>query len=269
MRAAFLWFLGLSWLLILLIEWNCPLGQSSSPRVCAAFLQAIYSIWSLLVPAPRLFPARPGHRERWQTSDSRRPHPGRPCALQPGMGPARCRGGRRSGRVPARGRARGSGRASTRRGAGKRAGSLPRREGRGPGAAPHVARNRRAHFRNSPRAPGSGRQTRPGAYLPPSWLPRATRALTLSRPARPAATATRGARHLGGQCRRPERRPTAGGGGRPQGGRASQTAPLLPPGREPTLPRGPRGPAPPAHPPSLPPRPPPPPPRVASEAWAL
>lgn len=46
MTAAFLWFLGLSWLLILLIEWNCPLGQSSSPRVCAAFLQAI--CWYLL-----------------------------------------------------------------------------------------------------------------------------------------------------------------------------------------------------------------------------
>lgn len=88
----------------------------------------------LLVPAPRLFPARPGHRERWQTSDSPRPHPGRPCALQPGMGPARCRdgegvgGSRRAAGRGARGeraRAAGPGSAPTLSGAGRAADPAP------------------------------------------------------------------------------------------------------------------------------------------------
>lgn len=68
---------------------NCmelPRGNLPPPRCEQPSPQAIYSSWSLLVPAPQLFPPRPGHRERWQTSNSRRPHPGPPCALQPGDG---------------------------------------------------------------------------------------------------------------------------------------------------------------------------------------
>ncbi|XP_034501902.1 basic proline-rich protein-like [Ailuropoda melanoleuca] len=193
-----------------------PRGNLPPPRCEQPFPQAIYSNWSLLVPTPQLFPPRPGHWERWQTSDSRRPHPGLPCALQPADGASARPAWEWEWEGP-------DARPGTGLGAGEHAprgrearGSPPRREGRGPGAAPHVARNRRALFRNSPRGQGGRRQTRSGSHLPPSWLPGAAPTLTLSGPARPAAAATPCALHLGRQLGRPKRRRTAGGGRRGQ-----------------------------------------------------